>query len=442
MALCLSVVSYFVWTSPAGPIGQVTSAVQAVQGRIDMKQERNDLLGNVVDLQGNLEDSKNEVASLQQELAQTKQALAAAQAKAGKAPTGGGAAPTTPKSPVPNTTAAITAPSKAELVDPSSRYFGMYTEQAPFSWATYDDTSSKIGDKPSAVGYFGGWDQPFRPDAVTRAWSRGTLPMLTWESRPIDAPNSQVSEPDYTLPRILGDPANGVPGAFDDYLHQYAKDIVATGLPLAIRFDHEMNGVWYPWSEDDGKGNAINGNNPGDYVKTWQHVHDIFEAEGANQFVIWLWSPNIVNNLTSTHKSLDYLKSLYPGDDYVDWVGLSGYLRPPYKPDNDFSFDYTFGASLDQLRSITGKPIYLAEVGASEIDGHKADWIGSFFQALGKPENDDIIGFSWFNLAVSSYIEGDLATNDWRIDSRPESLAAFVAGINAPEDNFDLTPYP
>jgi len=178
----------------------------------------------------------------------------------------------------------------------------------------------------------------------------------------------------------------------------------------------------------------------GDYVKMWRHVHDVFQQEGANNLVVWVWAPNIVNNLPATHKAPGYLESLYPGDAYVDWVGLSGYLRPPYKPDNDFSFDYTFKASLNELRSITSKPIILAEVGASETEGHKAAWITSFFQALAKPENDDIIGFSWFDLAVTSYVEGVRATNDWRIDSRADSLSAFIAGLTRPEDDFLLTP--
>jgi mannan endo-1,4-beta-mannosidase len=442
IALTLSGVSYVVWTSPSGPVSQVTNVVEKVQAGIDLKLERNELLGEVASLKGDLSDSQAELTALQQELWHTKQDLVEARAAAGSSNSGGGGSSSSTKAPAATVKGPITAPSRAELAAPSSRYFGMYTAQAPFSWATFDDTSSKIGSRPNVVGYFSGWDEPFRAEAVTKAWTRDTMPMLTWESRPIGAPNSQVNEPDYTLPRILGDPANGVPGAFDDYLHQYAKDIVATGLPLAIRFDHEMNGTWYPWAEDNGKGGSINGNNPGDYVKVWQHVHDIFEQEGANDLVIWVWAPNIVNNLTASHKSVDYLRSLYPGDDYVDWVGLSGYLRPPYKADNDFTFEYTYGASLDQLRAITDKPIYLAEVGASEIEGHKAAWITSFFDGLAKPENDDIIGFSWFNLAVTTYVEGELATNDWRIDSRPESVAAFKSGIARPEDNFDLDPYP
>ena len=348
------------------------------------------------------------------------------------------APPATPSVP---TATPVTAPELDTLLDPAQRHFGMYTTQAPFNFATFDDAALKAGSRQSMVGYFGGWDQTFRGDAVTKAWERGLLPMLTWESRPIAAQNDVVEEPDYSLPRILGDPTNGVPGAFDDYLRQYARDIVATGLPLGIRLNHEMNGIWYPWSETTSNGGSLNGNRPGDYVAVWRHVHDIFEAEGANEFVIWTWAPNIINNLPSRNKSVEFLALLYPGDEYVDWVGISGYLRPPYASNQDFTFDYTFGSTLAQLRQIADKPIILAEIGASENGGHKAAWVADVLDAFTRPENSDLIGFSWFNLAVTTISGGERVTNDWRIDSRADSLEAFKTGIADPSANFSLKPY-
>ncbi|MFI2754050.1 glycoside hydrolase family 26 protein [Cellulomonas sp. P22] len=329
-----------------------------------------------------------------------------------------------------------TAPSKTELLTPGARYFGLYTEQAPFSWSTLDDAAQKVTRTPNLVGYFSGWDKPFRADAIARSWERGMLPMLTWESRPSTSGNDVIVEPDYTLPQILGDPAAGVAGRYDDYLHQYARDVAALGLPLAIRFDHEMNGIWYPWSEQTGTGASINGNRVGDYAATWRHVHDIFEAEGANDLVIWVWAPNIVNNLPTALQGVDTLAGLYPGDAYVDWVGVSGYYRPPYKIDNDNTFTYTYGRTLDLVRSLTDKPILLAEVGASEIGGKKPTWVRSFFEAFTRPANSDLIGFAWFNMAVSTYSEGQLITNDWRVDSRRTTLAEFVAGVNNPAARF------
>ncbi|MEV8213198.1 glycosyl hydrolase [Leifsonia sp. NPDC077715] len=462
-------ISAYVWVSPTGAplrkaVDQAAVAVTPFAAQnVELKKNLDRATETIASQKGKLTameqaslaaqaSAAKQLAVAQQKAAATEGKLASVQAQLSAAQAKGGAgssasaAGTTTKggsggsgggsgSGSGTGAAPITAPARADLVNPSKRYFGMYTEQAPFNWATFDATSTKVGVSPNVVGYFSGWDENFRANAVTRAWQHGQLPMMTWESRPIDAGNDVVDAPAYSLPNIIR-------GDFDSYLHQYAKDIVATGLPLAIRLDHEMNGVWYPWAETDGKGNSINGNNVGDYVTMWRHVHDIFQAEGANNLVMWVWAPNIVNNLPATHKAPGFLESLYPGDEYVDWVGLSGYLRPPYKADNNFTFDYTFKASLDKLRSITKKPIMLAEIGASETEGHKAAWINSFFEALAKPENDDIIGFSWFNLAVTSYVEGVRATNDWRIDSRADSLSAFITGLTRPEDDFALTPAP
>ncbi len=80
-----------------------------------------------------------------------------------------------------------------------------------------------------------------------------------------------------------------------------------------MRFNWEMNGRWFPWSE------GVNGNKSGEYVTAWRHVHDIFTAVGANK-VTWVWCPNIDPNRIF----LD-LASQYPGDEYVDWTCLDGY---------------------------------------------------------------------------------------------------------------------
>lgn len=326
-----------------------------------------------------------------------------------------------------------TAPALSELLAPERRQFGLYTPQSPFNWAELDSVAAKVGATPTVAGYFQGWDGPFRPDAVTRSWEKGMLPLLTWESRPLTAANNESVDPAYSLPTIIG-------GAYDDYLRQYAKDITALGLPMAIRLDHEMNGDWYPWGERTWGGDSLNGNNEGDYVTMWRHVHDIFEAEGANQYVLWVWAPNIVNSLADYAKTdATYMRSLYPGDEYVDWVGLSGYYRPPFKADQTPTFSYTYDRSLDQLRSITSKPIFLAEIGASEVGGNKPAWIADLFDSLAKPENADVVGFAWFNHTVTSSTGGQLVTNDWRIESRADSLQAFVDGVQDPAAGFAPT---
>lgn len=315
----------------------------------------------------------------------------------------------------PPVTASMT---KADIVA-ASQLFGLYTTQSPFDYGEFNGVQAAVNRNADVSGYFQSWDTDFRPDAVQAAWSRGQIPLLTWESQ------SQVGAitaeaPEYSLGSIIS-------GQHDEYLRKYARDIAATGLPLVLRFNHEMNGTWYPWSEVRGwDGKSINGNKKGEYVQMWRHVHDIFTQEGANQYVAWLWAPNRVNKIPSQPDPINF----YPGDEYVDWIGMSGYYRPG---DPEATFDDTYGETLPLLRAAAPeKPIFLAEIGATEEGGHKADWITSLFEGIARPENADIIGIGWFSLAVTSGGEGEgRTTNDWRLDSSGPSMRAAEAGLAA-----------
>ena len=308
------------------------------------------------------------------------------------------------------------APPKAALLRPAKRYYGVFTPQAPFVMSEINQLAAATGKTPSSVTFFAGWDQPFRADPILNAWRRGMLPIVSWESRPnktsMSPGTDNAVDPRYRLSKIIA-------GDFDRYLDRWAAAVKALGLPIGLRFDHEMNGTWFPWSEQ------TNGNRPGEFVRAWRHVHDRFAAAGATN-VIWIWSPNVIGALKDVS-----LAGLYPGGAYVDWMGLVGYYRKPI-PGKPATFDNTFGESLAALRAVDRKPILLSEVGCTETGGNKPAWIRSLFQAL--PGQADVIGFSWFNEVVTAIPIGETlpVTNDWRIDSTPRALATFRAGIADP----------
>ena len=178
-------------------------------------------------------------------------------------------------------------------------------------------------------GFYKGWDTPFDAARVLTSWQRGAVPVMTWESRPLATADDPT---DYSLRRIAN-------GDFDAYLTTFANDITTLGLPFVLRFDHEMNGNWYRWAEPD----PHYDNAKGDYIAAWRHVHDLFEAAGANRLVVWTWSPNRVDNLSR----LPSIDNYYPGRDYVDWVGMTGYYRPG---DGAATFDATYDETLAELR--------------------------------------------------------------------------------------------
>ncbi|WIE55977.1 glycosyl hydrolase [Curtobacterium sp. MCBD17_003] len=361
---------------------------------------------------------------------------------------GSGAAPAAAGSPAKassTSTAAVAAPTKAEVLAQTARWYGLYTPQSPFNWADYDAIEQKVGTAANMAGYFQGFDQAFNATAVQRSWANGRLPVMTWETAPSQTGNDSPYIAGYSNADIIN-------GNFDAYIKQYADAVKANGMPLVIRLDHEMNGSWYNWSENITSLPANERNATHSYTDMWKHVWTIFQNEGANADVIWDWSPTRIDNLSPNANSVKmtqgYLNEYYPGDPYVDWVGMSGYYRDASTP---ATFDETFARTLKQIRALPhtegSKPIFLAEIGATETGGsigsanapsQKAAWITSLFDALAEPQNKDIIGFSYFDETATTIADGVRSTNDWRIDSRSDSLAAFTAGIARTDIDYDL----
>ena len=312
-----------------------------------------------------------------------------------------------------------------EVFPPAQKVFiGVATKEGPYDFTPVDDFTAAARHQPQVMLFSSGWATDTFDRTLFEAISgRGMLPMLAWEpwdyrldeaARKKGATRGKIdrirsNQPDYRLSRIAR-------GDFDEYLRSWAEGIKALEHPVAIRFAHEMNGDWYPWCE------TANGNRPGDYVKAWRHIHDLFEAAGATN-VIWVWSPN-----TRWDGSTPKLARLYPGDEYVDWVGLSGYYGmgafSKYR-----SFDAIFEDTIKEIRTFSGKPLVITETGAADTRGRKAEWITETFRSL--PQHEEIIGLIWFEVTKEQ---------DWRIFSSPAVATAFAQAVAAPRYRFSWSP--
>src|SRR5215213_5932947 len=141
----------------------------------------------------------------------------------------------------------------ADLRDPSGldgapgpRNDDVFPRQAPFGMFEVDPLAEATGKTPSSVTFFSGWDQPFRADPIVNAWRRDMLPIVSWESRPHRTPMGPGSD-NAVDGRYR--PSSIIDGDFDPYIDRWAAAARKLGLPFGLRFDHEMNGSWYPWSE-------------------------------------------------------------------------------------------------------------------------------------------------------------------------------------------------
>jgi len=109
-----------------------------------------------------------------------------------------------------------------------------------------------------------------------------------------------------TALQIALQPMNGLGEVTDGpYLREYARAAAASGVPIFLRFANEMNGNWVPWSGD-----------PQQYIEKFRLVADVFHEEAPDNVVV-VWAPNDI--------PVDTITQYYPGDEYVDWVGVSLY---------------------------------------------------------------------------------------------------------------------
>jgi hypothetical protein len=204
--------------------------------------------------------------------------------------------------------------------------------------------------------------------------------------------------------------ADVVAGKEDPLIKAWARKARAWGDPFLFRPWREMNGDWYPWGRDP------------DFVAAWRRFHDIVVAEGATN-VTWAW---VVNEIWPDEDSDP--APYYPGDAYVDWVGMDTYNwgENPLQDDAWDGPDVVVTPTLDRLKQIApDKPIIISEISSTEIGGDESQWIRGFFLNY-LPRHPEIKAVLWFNWNLPQN-EGRW---DWQIESSPSALQAFREGIS------------
>ncbi|HSS41934.1 MAG TPA: glycosyl hydrolase [Solirubrobacterales bacterium] len=248
------------------------------------------------------------------------------------------------------------------------------------------------------------YDFPAHEMDVLRSY--GAIPFFSWGTQAIPVPGD-LNQPDFQLADIIA-------GDYDSYIRKFAEEAAAWGRPYFLRFNWEMNGNWFLWSE------GVNGNPPGTYVAAWRHVHDIFTAAGATN-TTWVWCPYA----DVTHK-FGALAKYYPGDDAVDWTCLDGFNwanngvnSQPWR-----SFDEIFASSYRTItrRIAPTKPMMLAEFASGGRSHRKAAWIDQMFTDL-RTTYRRIRGVIWFE-QIDRGVK-------WPIESSPKVTEAFRRGIGA-----------
>jgi hypothetical protein len=142
-------------------------------------------------------------------------------------------------------------------------------------------------------------------ERINKVIKAGYIPMITLEDHFVNASAHTIQPNLYSL----------VEGHFDSFFGYWAHQIKEVEGTVLLRILHEFNGDWYPWCT------VKNDNNPYLVAKAFRYIVNIFRQNNVSN-VKFIWCPN---SMSVPQESWNYIMDAYPGDDYVDLVGLDVY---------------------------------------------------------------------------------------------------------------------
>lgn len=268
-------------------------------------------------------------------------------------------------------------------------------------FSNVNDFQTRAGKKLALINWYISWPTAFPSAEADLAAANGSIPLITWEPF-LGAVN--------TLEAIAS-------GNCESYVRGFFRAAKNWGRPLFLRFAHEMNGDWYPWSGQQNGGSSA----PAKFIAAWRYIYNVKTSEAANN-VYLVWSPNCQSHPAEVWNDL---VNYYPGDAYVDWIGLDGYNWGTSGGGTWSSFEQIFSAAYTTLTGLTAKPLMIPEFSSAEEGGSKATWITEAFAKI-KSDYPRIKAVCWFNIDKE---------RDWRINSSPSAEAAYK---NALQESYFL----
>ncbi len=285
------------------------------------------------------------------------------------------------------------------------RVFGVYVDP----WHV-DEWAHAVGASPQAVAKF-------------EAFSSGrSIASYAEESRRKGIRRLMVSwEPWKPVPSALGVGAQARPqpgyrnidiarGVQDRYIMRFARELARFQGTVYLRYAHEMNGYWYPWSRDARA-----------YRWAWQRIVRRIRTAGARN-VRFVWSVN-ANLYEPARTWRTTLRRYWPGRRNVDIVGTTMIDFGGVK-------DYPVRAFAPRLRALRreyGKPIVLAETNTEERGA--TGWLRDLRALLTRMPW--IRGVYWSQLPSRGKVQQRGAgVLDWDVQRVPSAAAQLRAIIS------------
>ena len=131
------------------------------------------------------------------------------------------------------------------------------------------------------------------------------------------------------------------------------------------------------------------------------------------------------------HKNWNDIKNYYPGDDYIDWIGLSVYGADA--PDSEWrSFTHIMDKAYPVITEISSdKPLAVFEFGVAEYPhlGNKTEWIKNALESVEAGRYPRLKAISYWDEIWKDDSSGKIV--DLRINSSNKSSEIYREMLNS-----------
>lgn len=245
--------------------------------------------------------------------------------------------------------------------------------------ADRSDVKSVCGDYPAVIGWDIGEIESGREanidgdrfddirTKIIEGYLRGGVTTVGWHTtNPVSGGTAWDTTP--AVSRII--PGGDLHTTYREWLGRVADFMLSLRtdggeqVPVLFRPFHEHTGNGFWW----GKGNCT----AADYIALWRFTVEYLRDERGVHNLLYVYSPDIVGSQDS------YLE-FWPGDDYVDILGLDAYDRSSWSVATD---GLRLVRLLKHIAYIKNKPFAFTETGIENNTSQPKWWTGTLMKAI------------------------------------------------------------
>lgn len=258
----------------------------------------------------------------------------------------------------------------------------------------------------------------------------GVLAYVLWGDLPSEVPEVAEAKRAGAYLQLAWQPDQGLAAVKDDgYVREFIRELAEYGGPVFLRFGGEMNGDWTAWS-----GNAEL------YKEKFRLIASLVREMAPN--VAMVWSPNYVPD--------EKVDEYYPGDQWVDWVGINAYTDYYCNGNPDMNsatatvfFQGRDANPLSKFKAIyqryaRRKPIMISETGIAWANRQPYEDVSAWgaynlkrFYAYLPLAYPRVKAVFYFNIDLSG-ASREAGFSHYAVTQSPRMLAAFKEAVQSP----------